>query len=71
MNSLVDIYNTVSLENMMPMGAYDIDRSGDHLEIRFSKNGAKFQQLNKLSLEDSKQQSLTLWFLHVKLEILT
>ncbi len=58
LNTLVDIYNTVSLQNMIPMGAYDIDRTGDNLELRFATHNDKFLALGKTEYENCNDDEI-------------
>jgi len=52
LSPMVDVYNTVSLEYMTPIGAYDLDRAGDNFEIRFAKKDDKFVPLGKQDFEN-------------------
>ena len=45
-NPVVDFYNAVSLMNMAPAGAYDIDDLKSDLALRFSKEGDTFESLD-------------------------
>lgn len=42
-NPLVDFYNSVSLKYLVTAGGYDIDQLENGLELRFSREGDKFQ----------------------------
>ncbi len=44
-NSLVDFYNTVSLENVVPAGGYDLE-GVEELELRFTRESDRFQALD-------------------------
>lgn len=47
-NPLVDWYNTVSLTNVLPAGAFDageLVRDGGHLELRLTRDGDRFHIL--------------------------
>lgn len=41
-NSVVDLYNCVSIRALLPMGAFDLDKIRGDIEIRFGKYGEKF-----------------------------
>lgn len=41
-NNIVDIVNAMSLKYIIPMGAHDIDKFSDDIELRFSKKGDLF-----------------------------
>jgi DNA/RNA-binding domain of Phe-tRNA-synthetase-like protein len=43
---IVDVYNYVSIGNLVPMGGYDIEKIEDTLTLRFAKEGDKFIGLN-------------------------
>ena len=41
-NSVVDLYNCVSIRALLPMGAFDLDKIRGDIGIRFGKSGEKF-----------------------------
>lgn len=41
-NPLVDFYNAVSLNHLVPAGGFDIDVLGESMELRFSQEGDRF-----------------------------
>lgn len=45
-SAIVDIINYVLLELGQPMHAFDLARLGDHIEVRFAKNGEMLKLLN-------------------------
>lgn len=45
-NPLVDFYNAVSLQHLVPAGAFDLDDLNDSLELRLSRSGDSFQALD-------------------------
>ena len=45
-NPLVDFYNTVSLQHVVPAGAFDLDRIDDPLELRLTRSGDIFHALD-------------------------
>lgn len=44
-NSLVDFYNAISLRHVIPAGGYDLDSTGDTIELRDTREGDTFQAL--------------------------
>ena len=55
-SAIVDITNYVLLELGQPMHAFDLDKLGDHIEVRFAKVGEALKLLNdtevKLKVDD-------------------
>jgi DNA/RNA-binding domain of Phe-tRNA-synthetase-like protein len=45
-NSLVDFYNSVSLQYLVPAGGFELDQLETGLELRFSREGDEFQALD-------------------------
>jgi DNA/RNA-binding domain of Phe-tRNA-synthetase-like protein len=45
-NPLVDFYNAVSLENFVPVGAFDLDQLSGPLELRITRAGDTFTALD-------------------------
>ena len=41
-NSVVDLYNCVSIRALLPMGAFDLDKIRGDIEIRFGRIGERF-----------------------------
>ncbi len=52
-NPAVDIYNCVSLETMLSLGAHDIDKLRGHIALRMTDGGESFTPLGK-----DKQESI-------------
>jgi len=46
-NPVVDLYNSVSIQEMIPMGGYDLDKCQQDLEIRYSQTTDTFTPLLK------------------------
>ena len=46
-NSVVDANNLVSIETAFPLGSYDTDRIGTHLELRLGQEEELYQALGK------------------------
>ncbi len=46
-NSVVDLYNCVSVWTLFPMGAFDLDRVSGDIELRFGRDGETFSPLGK------------------------
>lgn len=44
-NPLVDFYNAVSLRHVIPAGGYDLDTTGNPIELRNTREGDTFQAL--------------------------
>jgi len=42
-NTLVDVYNVVSMTNVVPIAAFDADRVVDGLRMRYAREGEEFQ----------------------------
>ena len=51
-NPLVDFYNTVSLRNLVPVGAFDLRAIEEPLEVRFARAGDRFHPLDGEAPED-------------------
>lgn len=51
-NPLVDFYNTVSLRNLVPVGAFDLRAIEETLEIRLARAGDRFHPLDGEAPED-------------------
>lgn len=51
-NSVVDLYNCVSIRALLPMGAFDLDKVRGDIEIRFGKSGEKFFPLGSEEQEE-------------------
>ena len=50
-NALVDLYNTISIQYELPIGAYDLDQITDHLSLTFADGSETFIPLGKTSAE--------------------
>jgi len=50
-NSVVDLYNCVSVRTFVPMGAFDLDKVKGDIELRFGKEGEIFSPLGKGEVE--------------------
>jgi len=51
-NSVVDLYNCVSIRALLPMGAFDLDKIRGDIEIRYGKSGEKFFPLGSDEQEE-------------------
>jgi lysyl-tRNA synthetase class 2 len=51
-NSIVDLYNCVSVRTLLPMGAFDLDKIKGNIEIRYGKSGEKFYPLGSEEAEE-------------------
>ncbi len=51
-NSVVDLYNCVSVRTLLPMGAFDLDKIKGNIEIRYGKSGEKFYPLGSEGHEE-------------------
>lgn len=51
-NAVVDLYNTVTLKKMIPMGGYDLDKVTDDMEIRFTEPKDRFLPMGKKEAEE-------------------
>ncbi len=51
-NSVVDLYNCVSIRALLPMGAFDLDKIRGDIEIRFGKSGETFYPLGSEEQEE-------------------
>ncbi|MEM1944718.1 MAG: phenylalanine--tRNA ligase beta subunit-related protein [Nitrososphaerota archaeon] len=49
-NTLVDVYNVVSMKNIVPIAAFDADRLVGDLVMRFARKGEKFSGIGWTSL---------------------
>ncbi len=54
-NVLVDIYNYVSLEHMIPLGGDDLDRVDGDITLCFALGDEPFTRLNSLEVEKVKE----------------
>jgi DNA/RNA-binding domain of Phe-tRNA-synthetase-like protein len=45
-NPLVDLYNSVSLQHLVPIGGFDIGASGEIIELRLTRSGDHFLPLD-------------------------
>lgn len=46
-NSVVDLYNCVSVQTLSPMGAFDLKKVSGDIELRFGREGEIFSPLGK------------------------
>lgn len=46
-NSVVDLYNCVSVQTLSPMGAFDLEKVSGDIELRFGREGEIFSLLGK------------------------
>lgn len=46
-NSVVDLYNCVSVRTLFPMGAFDLEKVKGDIELRFGREGENFSPLGK------------------------
>ncbi|MFH1547591.1 MAG: tyrosine--tRNA ligase [bacterium] len=51
-NAVVDLYNSVSIQHLVPMGGYDLDRVKDDIEIRLSHSDDIFIPLGADTAEE-------------------
>jgi DNA/RNA-binding domain of Phe-tRNA-synthetase-like protein len=51
-NSVVDLYNCVSVKTLLPMGAFDLDKVRGNLTLRFGKPGETFSPLGQGEVEE-------------------
>jgi Uncharacterized conserved protein len=51
-NSVVDLYNCVSVRTLLPMGAFDLDKVRGDLALRFGRPGEIFSPLGKGDVEE-------------------
>ena len=54
-NTIVDIYNYISLKHMVPVGGDDISRVEGDIVLRFAQEGERFRPLNSDEVEQAKQ----------------
>lgn len=54
-NMLVDIYNYVSLEHMIPLGGDDLDKVDGDITLCFARGDESFTALNSLEVEKVKE----------------
>lgn len=53
-NTIVDIYNYISLKHMVPVGGDDISRVEGDITLRFAREGEMFRPLNSDEVERTK-----------------
>lgn len=53
-NTIVDIYNYISIKHMVPVGGDDISRVEGDIALRFAHEGELFQPLNSEEVEQTK-----------------
>ncbi|MGD8537721.1 MAG: phenylalanine--tRNA ligase beta subunit-related protein [Candidatus Aminicenantes bacterium] len=53
-NTIVDIYNYISLKHMVPVGGDDISRIDGNITLRFASEGEIFRPLNSDKVERTK-----------------
>jgi DNA/RNA-binding domain of Phe-tRNA-synthetase-like protein len=54
-NTLVDIYNYISIKHMIPAGGDDLSRVEGDITLRFARGGEPFRALNSEVLEQAKE----------------
>lgn len=54
-NKLVDLYNYISLKNIIPVGGDDIDKVEGDIFLTFAKGDEKFEQLNTKEIKHPKE----------------
>ena len=54
-NTIVDIYNYISIKHMVPLGGDDISRVEGDIMLRFAREGELFRPLNSGEMERTKQ----------------
>jgi len=57
-NNIVDLVNAISLKYILPMGAHDIDKFQDDIEVRFSREGDIFVPFGSSEAENVEQGEL-------------
>lgn len=53
-NTIVDIYNYISIKHMVPLGGDDISRIDGDITLRFAQEGEMFRPLNSDEIEQTK-----------------
>jgi len=54
-NTIVDVYNYMSIKHMVPVGGDDISRVEGDIAIRFAQGGEMFRPLNSEEVEHAKE----------------
>ncbi len=54
-NTIVNIYNYISIKHMVPLGGDDISRVEGDIALRFAREGEQFRPLNSEEMERTKQ----------------
>ncbi|MFC2165907.1 B3/4 domain-containing protein [Acidobacteriota bacterium] len=54
-NTIVDVYNTISLKHMVPLGGDDISRVEGDIRLTFAKGDEIFRPLNSVEVEVAKE----------------
>jgi DNA/RNA-binding domain of Phe-tRNA-synthetase-like protein len=54
-NTIVDVYNYISLKHMVPVGGDDISRVEGDIALRFASGGEIFRPLNSKEIEQVKE----------------
>ncbi|MDR0879770.1 MAG: hypothetical protein LBN09_03590 [Clostridioides sp.] len=57
-NSVVDLGNSISLKYLLPLGAHDMDVSGDDICVRFSKETDRFTPFGEIESESIDMDEL-------------
>jgi DNA/RNA-binding domain of Phe-tRNA-synthetase-like protein len=57
-NPIVDAYNAMSMELILPLGAYDLDELDGKLQLRTAQKGEDFQALGDSSLEPTFESEI-------------
>jgi DNA/RNA-binding domain of Phe-tRNA-synthetase-like protein len=52
-NTAVDIYNTISVKHLIPMGGFDLSKVENSIALRFSKGGERFLPLGTSHPEET------------------
>jgi len=55
---LVDIYNTCSVEFLLPMGGYDVEKLKGELTLRYGREGEAFLPLHEKEMKHIKAQEI-------------
>jgi len=54
-NTIVDVYNYISIKHMVPVGGDDISRVEGDIVLRFAQGGEMFRPLNSEEVEHAKE----------------
>lgn len=57
-NTIVDVYNYISIKHMVPVGGDDISRVEGDITLRFAHGGEMFRPLNSEEVEHAKEDEV-------------